>query len=155
MVSSVIKSVKKVFVYSLLVSLAFYVGCTEVEDCAGDRKRAKTLENFGCENVATTAIVLTSSEFSFLRNQEDFESIVKTLCRPSIDWSEYDLIAGNISSEYTVTDIRPFVRVDCSTSTVIVDIQIQESTILNPSEVAFTAIFPKLENDQELFVNFE
>jgi len=147
--------VKKVLVSTLLVCVIGIYGCSNNDVCSGERNRAETLDDFGCENSSANSIILTSTEFSFVRNQEDFDAMVKTLCSPSIDWGMYDLIAGHQIVESVVTDIKPYVSIDCSTNTVQVDIEIQTSDVQEPSEIAFTAIIPKLENDQELFVNFE
>jgi len=130
--------------------------CAENDFCSGERIGVDTLDDFGCQNNSTAnSVILTSAEFILVRNQEDFESMVMTLCSSTIDWSEYDLIAGNLQVEETVTDIRPFVSIDCSTNTVKVEFEILTSNVQDPSEITFSAFIPKLENDQELFVNFE
>ena len=151
----VIDTVKKVLVYALWVCLIGVYGCSESDVCSGERNRVDTLDDFDCENSTTTSIILTSTEFILVRRQEDFEAMVKTLCSPSIDWSKYDLIAGNLDVENSVLTITPFVSFDCATNTVQLDIEILTSTVLDPADIAFTAIIPKLENDEELFVNFE
>lgn len=146
---------KKEVISTLLACMIFLCACTESDICSGDRIRAETLDDFGCRNSANTALILTSTEFSLVRNQSDYETVVKTICNPVIDWTVYDLIAGNLESAYVVTDIRSFVTLDCTTNTLLVDIEVRTSDVLEPSEVAFTVFFPKLENDQELFVQFE
>jgi len=147
--------VKKVIGLILVTCLSILCGCTDNDGCSEERREVKTLDDFGCENSTYTAIILSNTDFSLIRNQEDYESVIKTICSPNIDWLRYDMIAGQLRLNTGLSSITPYMSMDCASNTVRFDIDVVTNDALNAPEVAFTAIFPKLENDQDIFVNFD
>jgi len=138
-----------------VASLLLVCACSDGDSCSESREETKTLDDFGCENSAHNSIILSNTDFSLIRSQEDFEAVIKTLCMPDIDWLKYDMIAGQLRLESGFRSIKTFMSMDCRSNTVMFNIKVETLDTQEAPEVAFTAIFPKLENDQDIFVNFE
>jgi len=136
----------------LLVSLVA-ASCTKEDECSSGALEIITLQDLGCDIPPHQISINSSNEFELIRDQEQYENLLTTSCRPTIDWDKYDMIAGSIFLQYGLNALEQGAYFNCFENKLAITItaHLNESTVALP--VGFAFLIPKLDDTETPYVS--
>ena len=144
---------KKVLIsYILCLLLGSITGCTDNNQCEAGNQAVKSLQDFGCSNVAYNVDVFSANEYALIRSEEEYNQNVEASCQPNVDWNNYDLIIGKQQLSNGLERIERNLVVNCSTNQLTLQFTFYLSITQIAPEITFDAMIPKMMDNQDLYV---
>lgn len=148
------KSIKHIF---FLCALVFAFSCNSDDDCGSPVWSTPTnLEvEYGCVNTKYQMEINLTDNYTIIRSQQEFDSLITGTCTPTIDFSTYDLIIGKKALTSGNTNIEyNYMKHPCSNAKYLDVIFIQNATTEAPN-LTYHALVPKLDTNETINVTLE
>ena len=123
---------------------------TEIECIEGPIK----IEHFDCGIYPNFYLpTFPINEYRLIRSKIEYDSLVDGRCHPGIDFSKYDLIVGAQALTTGLDTVIYESNRICPENQLFITITIKRTyTSVGTGGVGYNAIIPKLENENDLFV---
>jgi hypothetical protein len=136
---------------SLFLSiLGLLLSCTNSNEC---EDVTLTIDHLDCENSKYSLSIDLMNDYTIIRSEEGYNSLVKGICHPGIDFSKYDLIIGTQSSGNENDTIIYDLRRTCPEMQLTLNIEVIQSALTRPDFVTYHALIPKLGDEETVIVN--
>jgi len=138
-------------IISLFTFLLLIFSCSEKDNC---NDLLFIVKQFGCEytKYSTFLYIDLRNDYTIIRSQESFDSLVSGKCHPEINFSQYDLVIGRQSSPNLNYTIEYDLRRVCPDNKLTLTINIIQSDATQPDNVTYHALIPKLGDGETLYV---
>ena len=149
--------VKKVIMRSLfyvIFILSFsLVGCSDDDQCKSGPLDIITMADLGCEVPPHQISIKSTKEFELIRNEEQFQSLLISPCRPNIDWAAYDMIAGSINLQNGLVRLEHGAYYNCQDNKLAITITVFLNDAAVALPVGFAFLIPKLHDTETPYVS--
>lgn len=139
-------------VLGFIIFMCLVVSCTKDDDCVSGSVDLLCLDDIGCTNTLYTLQVKSTNEFELIRSQEDYDRIISSACKATINWVTHDLIAGMINTPSKAIKVNKSLVKDCQKSLLRLNITVFVDDSNVPGRISFHALIPKLKLDEDLIV---
>ena len=143
----------RIFKILLFGSLLIIASCSSDDGCTNEAMNVMDLMDFGCQNPVANVTVNSLNEFELIRSQEDYVAIVTDRCSPSVDWQQYDLVAGTVVLLRGLESIEKALRMNCELNRLELTFTIRLSITQEAPQITLNAVIPKLQDNVDIYVD--
>jgi len=139
----------------IIVLIGFY-SCKKIDEnnnCENKKKSITNLESeYGCVNTKGQMQIDLLNDFTIIKTQIIFDSLVSGNCNPNIDFNTYDLLIGKKGLANGNDTIYYELTENCETENLNLKVNfINNMTMIAPN-ITYHSLIPKLKSGQSIDV---
>jgi len=146
----------KIKYFTLVMILFVFISCNDDDECSDSDITITSLENeYGCIETKYQMEIELINDYTIIKNQSDFDSLVTGSCQPTIDFDMYDLAIGKKGLLSGNDTIAYDLEEDCESGDQTLTVTFNQNPTAQAPDLTYHALIPKLGNGQELTIVIE